>query len=129
MHAPEVASRLASCCRWAIAAIVLMKKSWAADDANVGNVSVSHRLIPSVFVYCCTEHGGYYHRIAPSQWRASPQVQKHHLTIADILPVPCSTIICWLYVCSRGRVITKLGPCDYKIGAPELLRFLLCGAA
>ena len=26
-------------CRWAIAAIVLMKKSWAADDANVSQVT------------------------------------------------------------------------------------------
>ena len=25
-------------CRWAVGAVVLMKRAWAADDANVGNV-------------------------------------------------------------------------------------------
>ena len=33
-------------CRWAIAAIVLMKKSWAADDANVSQVTKS---LPHLF--------------------------------------------------------------------------------
>ena len=31
-------------CRWAIAAIVLMKKSWAADDANVSQVNYTSLL-------------------------------------------------------------------------------------
>ncbi len=52
---------LSGVCRWAIAAIVLMKKSWAADDANVSQVTKSLRHL---------FHAG----IAPSE----PKIEVHH---------------------------------------------------
>ena len=39
MCCSQIKKILCGGCRWAIAAIVLMKKSWAADDANVSQVT------------------------------------------------------------------------------------------
>ena len=57
-------------CRWAIAAIVLMKNSWLADDANVSMVSASLSNTPQMI----------------SDWHLQPTAGKQRMCMCFHLP-------------------------------------------